>query len=398
MQYGCLARVVREGGFRIALIARFSAIPGHCASSFRLSEELRPLRFHFSVTTAVFATCGMPVLIFAAAAFLSLPKQFATVYIGVIIEGQGKSTFKFYFRHCLRLNYDSADETTPQRVASYSLIAVSTIVTFVAAWYIYRELNRAKPAVIYERRKARYIIPVPLFPYETQQVVLSRQAKMELSRSFYNNDSSSLSAFNPNPSDSDIPLQPYGSERDPGFEGPSHQRWDETGQAIGYAPDPRLHAPRPRAPSFSPTALYASPDAAAAVTSSINTEPEDEWSNAETPKTARPPETIIPMPVPTAPIPHLEHIPQAPGEYTHTDPPTLSFSSPQQLLHSGRTRSPPSSATSQYATYHPEHFASSPLSGSVGVGSVSAPPRFTSPVTGFESVPSHEFSPPPSYQ
>jgi len=120
MQYGCLARVVREGGFRIALIARFSAIPGH-------------------FTTAVFATCGMNVLTFALAAILSSPKQFVTVYIGVIIEGSGKQ------------------ETTPQRVASYSLIAVTTIITIIAAWYIYRELNRVKPTVIYERRKARYM-------------------------------------------------------------------------------------------------------------------------------------------------------------------------------------------------------------------------------------------------
>jgi hypothetical protein len=225
---------------------------------------------------------------------------------------------------------------------------------------------------------------------------------MELSRSFYNNDASSTSAFNPNPSDSDIPLQPYGSERDLDYEGPAHQRWDETGHAIGYAPDPRLHAPRPRPPSFSPTALYASPDAAAAVTSSVNPEPEDEWSNAETPKTARPPETIISMSVPaSAPIPHLEHTP-APGNYSHTNPPpTLSFSPQQQLPTSGRTRSPPSSATSQYVTYQPSHFASSPLSATVGAGSASAPPnsnQYSSPVTGFESVPSRAFSPPPSYQ
>lgn len=30
ISYACLARVVREGGFKIALIARYSAIPGHC--------------------------------------------------------------------------------------------------------------------------------------------------------------------------------------------------------------------------------------------------------------------------------------------------------------------------------------------------------------------------------
>jgi hypothetical protein len=56
------------------------------------------------------------------------------------------------------LSYDPA-ETAPQHIASYSLIAVTTIVTLLAAWYIYRELNRARPAVIYERRKARYIQP-----------------------------------------------------------------------------------------------------------------------------------------------------------------------------------------------------------------------------------------------
>ena len=30
ISYACLARVVRDGGFKIALIARLSAIPGHC--------------------------------------------------------------------------------------------------------------------------------------------------------------------------------------------------------------------------------------------------------------------------------------------------------------------------------------------------------------------------------
>lgn len=226
---------------------------------------------------------------------------------------------------------------------------------------------------------------------------------MELSRSFYNNDTSSISAFNPNPSDSDIPLRPYGSERDPGFEELAHQRWDETGHAIGYTPDPRLHAPRPRPPTFSPTALYASPDAAAAVTSSIHPEPEDEWSNAETPKTARPPETVIPIPAHApAPIPRLEHNRPATGEYMHiSPPPTSSFPPPQQLALSGHIHSPPSSATSQYLTYHPEHIASSPMSGSVGLGSASTQPHFnqhSSTETEFESVSSRAFSPPPSYR
>jgi len=100
----------------------------------------------------------MSVWIFSLAAFLSLPKQVATVYIGVIIEGSGKRMFKTRLVPRAGLVHDPA-ETAPQHIASYSLIAVTTIVTILAAWYIYRELNRAKPAVIYERRKARYVHP-----------------------------------------------------------------------------------------------------------------------------------------------------------------------------------------------------------------------------------------------
>ena len=222
---------------------------------------------------------------------------------------------------------------------------------------------------------------------------------MERSRALYNN-TPSASTFNPNPSDSDIPLRPYGSDPDPGFEESTHQQWDETGHAIGFAPDPRLHAPRPRPPSFSPTTLYAPPDAAAAVTYSIRPEPEDEWSNAETPKSARPPETITPLPVPTdAPVLRLEHTP-ALGGHTHTSASrTSSNPSPQELPQPGRILTPPPSATSQHAVYRPEHFASSPISGNAGVGL--AQPHFnqySSPVTGSDSVPSHTFSPPPSYQ
>jgi hypothetical protein len=94
----------------------------------------------------------MNVWTFALAVFPSLPKQFATVYIGVIIEGVGQRalwpSFGTYQAHY------PTDETTPQRIASYSLIAATTVVTVLAAWYIYRKLNRIRPAVIYDRRKA----------------------------------------------------------------------------------------------------------------------------------------------------------------------------------------------------------------------------------------------------
>ncbi|KAI9434359.1 snare associated Golgi protein-domain-containing protein [Lactarius indigo] len=350
MQYGCLARVVREGGFKIALVARFSAIPGH-------------------FTTAVFATCGMSVWTFALAAFLSLPKQLATVYIGVIIEGSG------------------AKETVPQRIASYSVITITTIVTIAAAWYIYRELNRVKPAVIYERRKARFVPSAPSFCTHSN-LVLFRQAKMELGPSYYNNNESTVSAFHPNPSDSDIPLQPYDPEREGGYGGPSHQhqQWDETGHAIGYSPDPRLHAPRPRPPSFSPSALYASPAAAAAAT--LSQDPEDEWTNARTPKTARPPD----------PAP-------APGTYTprspSPDPVSSSFPPPPQSPRSARrrTRSPGLSTEAQYVTYHPEHFTENSAAAAAAAAAAAPQRQYQHPYAAEPtSTPPRAFSPPPSYR
>ena len=52
----------------------------------------------YAVTTIVFSVTGMNVLTFTAAAILSLPKQFATVYIGHVLkeENNGKQNFKPY--------------------------------------------------------------------------------------------------------------------------------------------------------------------------------------------------------------------------------------------------------------------------------------------------------------
>ncbi|KAI0259111.1 snare associated Golgi protein-domain-containing protein [Gloeopeniophorella convolvens] len=336
IQYGCLARIVREGGFKIAVIARSSAIPGH-------------------FTTAVFATCGMSVWTFSLAAFLTLPKQFVTVYIGVILETSGKS------------------ETTGQRVASYTVIAVTTIITILAAWYIYREMGRVKPAVIYDRRKAR-------------------QAKMEYTGAYYNN-ASTVSAFRSNPSDSDVTLQPYDPEGGLGSEESVHQQWDEYGRAVGYAPDPQLHAPRPRQPSFTPSARYAPPASAAAATATMAASG-DEWSNARTPRTptaSAPAPPRIHVSQPSSPVP--QHVPY------NTSP--LSFAPPAPFPPA--PRSPPASASAQYVTYQPEQFASMPGSTSVGrANTLPTPPFHGTPAQTPYAPPlapaQRAFTPPPSYR
>ncbi|KAF9524216.1 snare associated Golgi protein-domain-containing protein, partial [Crepidotus variabilis] len=117
--YACLSRVIRDGGFWIALVARYSAIPPH-------------------FTTAVFATCGMGVLVFAAAAFLSLPKQFANVYLGVLMGDSIQS-----------------GSHKSNRAATAIIITITVVVTVFAMRFLLNRINQIKPQVVYERRKAR---------------------------------------------------------------------------------------------------------------------------------------------------------------------------------------------------------------------------------------------------
>src|SRR5882757_9855039 len=92
IMYSALGRVVREGGFKIALIVRYSAIPGHCVSSLFFYLKFA-LHFVCLVTTAIFAICGMNIFVFMLAAALSLPKQFITVYIGTLLESSADCMF-----------------------------------------------------------------------------------------------------------------------------------------------------------------------------------------------------------------------------------------------------------------------------------------------------------------
>ncbi|KAI0077787.1 hypothetical protein K474DRAFT_1595263 [Panus rudis PR-1116 ss-1] len=199
LQYAYLARVVRDGGFRIALIARFSAIPGH-------------------FTTAVFSTCGMGIWTFSLAALLSLPKQFMTVYLGVALEQS-----------------ESGDKSTSDKIIQALVIGITTIVTIGAMWYVYHKMNLVKPIVIYERRKAR-------------------QAKLNgTSGSTPFGDATQLEngseIFNPNASNTNLPLNP---RHDDGFQ---HQQWDAEGRAVGYSGDPTLYAPQPKRPTKLPSSL-----------------------------------------------------------------------------------------------------------------------------------------------
>ncbi|KAJ7485172.1 hypothetical protein B0H11DRAFT_1152805 [Mycena galericulata] len=116
LSYGILAHVVRNGGFIVVLVVRYSAIPAHFA-------------------TAVFSTVGVSFGIFIAAAILSLPKPLVSVYVGYALK-------------------PSNDSTMSERIEKIVLV-VSVLITIAALNWMKRKMNAAKEEFVYSRRKAR---------------------------------------------------------------------------------------------------------------------------------------------------------------------------------------------------------------------------------------------------
>ncbi|KAK7452634.1 hypothetical protein VKT23_012033 [Stygiomarasmius scandens] len=119
--YACLTRVVKDGGFWIALLIRYSLMPAHLA-------------------TTIFAFCGMSSLIFLAAAILSLPKQLITVFLGFSLEKSADGT-----------------QSKTSKDISIAVVVVGSIVGVAAFRFITYRVNQVKAQVIYERQKARQV-------------------------------------------------------------------------------------------------------------------------------------------------------------------------------------------------------------------------------------------------
>lgn len=126
INYACLAHVIRHGGFMIIVAARLSAIPGH-------------------LTTAIFATCGQNIFIFSLAAFVTLPKQLVVVYLGVLFNAEAKSKTSQAISYTV-LGVGAGELAEPW------LITNDKVITVGSAWYIYREMNKAR-IVIWRRHR-----------------------------------------------------------------------------------------------------------------------------------------------------------------------------------------------------------------------------------------------------
>ncbi|KAI0648624.1 hypothetical protein C8Q79DRAFT_1007215 [Trametes meyenii] len=112
LTYALYAQVAREGGVAVATIMRLTFIPGH-----------------------LFSTCGMGVGTFLTAAVLSLPKQLATVYLGVS---------------------QNSGVNRAQTGGIKAVVILATIaMTYIAMRFINKKVDEVKMNVVYARRKAR---------------------------------------------------------------------------------------------------------------------------------------------------------------------------------------------------------------------------------------------------
>lgn len=83
--------------------------------------------------------------------------------------------------------------------------------------------------------------------------------------------SGSTAAFNPNDSDSNLPLFP---NSDGSYQ---HQQWDSSGRAVGYSGDPTLYAPQPQRATARPF------DSGAASSSDVQLAPPSDTRNKYSP-------------------------------------------------------------------------------------------------------------------
>lgn len=110
LNYGALARFTRDGGFLVVLVIRFSIIPSH-------------------FSTAVFSTCNVKFWHFAAATFLTLPKQIVIVYVGVLL----------------------AQTQTKNNTVNDVVLGITGFTTVVAGIYVYRKMRITKKILLEEQ-------------------------------------------------------------------------------------------------------------------------------------------------------------------------------------------------------------------------------------------------------
>lgn len=147
--YACLAQLMRDGGWKMLTLVRFSAIPGHITTAIQ-STIGEPCRFFFPARpglTPYRSFAGVGIWVFAVACALSLPKQFALVYLGVLL-GQTERPGQLPEPDPGTDNHGAADQyTAKHRSISLIVFFVTGAASVVAAYIIWIRMRRLRPTV-----------------------------------------------------------------------------------------------------------------------------------------------------------------------------------------------------------------------------------------------------------
>lgn len=130
--YATLAKLMRDGGLMMVILVRASAMPGH-------------------VCTAMQATIGIGFWIFTIACFVTLPKQFALVYVGVMLGDPSLPSLEDDDKDGDRSSHDSS---TSHHIISVVVFLITAFFTILSAYIVWMRMRKLRPIVKeeFERR------------------------------------------------------------------------------------------------------------------------------------------------------------------------------------------------------------------------------------------------------
>ena len=223
LSYGCLARVVRDGGFLV----------GRTRLTFRVTEISRLGRIDRSTERYSRPLHHGRILHMRNGHLHILPRRHPLPPQTI--------RHRLYWRYAYRtplpdfpltpfpvVLYESAGvQSLQQRIISGAVLSISLLVTIFAAWWILNRMNKAKPAVLAGRRKVRAF----------DEWSKSRsQMTLGTTNSAANSQSYKMSTFNTNSTATlapqfDKPFNYSGSSVDLPLS-VKPQKWDSNGRAI----------------------------------------------------------------------------------------------------------------------------------------------------------------------
>lgn len=139
--YASLAKLMRDGGLGMVILVRASAMPGH-------------------VCTAMQATIGIGVWVFTVACLVTLPKQFALVYVGMMLGDPGLDP-----KDPLRVQNSSKndhDQQAHHRISA-AVFLITAFFTLISAYIVWMRLRKIRPFVQqqFDARQNPTSIPSP---------------------------------------------------------------------------------------------------------------------------------------------------------------------------------------------------------------------------------------------